>query len=153
MLRLLHDILHHNCGHRQLTHTVRRFATVCSYRQRYRKNKYNSAAWSSAAETIFPQILWDAGWRAERGIYMCVYGWGDLDGLEDLNGEGVLRWPVNGEGGSEDQRRGKCVCGGLWMLCWRTDECVNSRSEQGLRKAVLYRPDVFLKETMEKRLI
>ncbi len=44
-------------------------------------------------------------------VCVCVCVRRGLGGLEDLNGEGVLRWPVNGEGGSEDQTgESVCVC-------------------------------------------
>lgn len=115
MLGLLYDTHRHNCGHRQLTHAAQRFATVCSYGQRYRNNKYNSAAWPSVCRrnNHSTNPLRPSMGREERGVCVC----GCVCGREDPNGKGVLRWTVNGDGGSEDQREESiciyvsvCVC-------------------------------------------
>lgn len=55
---------------------------------------------------------------------MCVCVQEVLGGLQDLNREGVLRWSVNGEGLSEDQR-GESVC-----VCVHVCACVCRIMEQ-----------------------
>lgn len=89
------------------TNVAWRFATVCSYGQRYSKNKYSSVAWSSVGETISPQILRGVGQKEDRRIScvgVCVSGCVGLGGMEDLSGESVLWWLVNAEWSSQDQR-------------------------------------------------